>query len=337
MRSALATANPALAEKIPARVQGALASLGQGQVEHMVVRLWDVSRRSQWLAGTLGLGGGFLVLCGVLLVANPRQAMARLGLDLLVAGVMLYLLGPAGRGLVSSLPPDPLVKGAAAGLWDAYTPTLRTWAFVLGAIGLVFQAASHTLLERFDIQVAAKTGPDLARGPARRPARAVSPGRPPAGSGCFGCSAARGRCLVPGGPGLGARGLRRAAADVRARFGRPSRRRGRGFDGNGTTGRVPGGGRGGPGLRAHGRYRLDRPAAPGPPLVRLRCLQRSTGALRPPPGRGRLSRHAQLDVLRRHFGLDVPPAGARHPGAAGGRDPGLPLRRALRAYRWKGG
>ena len=156
MRSALATANPALAEKIPARVQGALASLGQGQVEHMVVRLWDVSRRSQWLAATLGLGGGFLVLCGVLLVANPRQAMARLGLDLLVAGVMLYLLGPAGRGLVSSLPPDPLVKGAAAGLWDAYTPTLRTWAFVLGAIGLVFQAASHTLLERFDIQVAAK-------------------------------------------------------------------------------------------------------------------------------------------------------------------------------------
>ena len=78
-----------------------------------------------------------------------------------------------------------------------------------------------------------EAGPDLARGPARRPARAVSPSRPPAGSGCFGCSAARGRCLVPGGPGLGARGLRRAAADVRARLGRPSRGRGRGFDGNG--------------------------------------------------------------------------------------------------------
>lgn len=156
MRSALATANPALAEKVPARVQGALASLGQGRVEHMVVRLWDVSRRSQWLAVTLALGGGLLVLGGVLLAANPRRAMTRLGLDLLVAAVVLYALGPVGRGLVWSLPSDALAKGAAAGLWDAYTLTLRTWAFVLGAIGLVFQAAGHTLLERFDPQVAAR-------------------------------------------------------------------------------------------------------------------------------------------------------------------------------------
>jgi hypothetical protein len=84
--------------------------------------------------------------------------MARLGLDLLVAGVVLYLLGPLGRALVSSVPPDPLSKGAAAGLWDTYTLTLRTWAFLLGAVGLVFQAAGHTLLDRFDLRGAASRG-----------------------------------------------------------------------------------------------------------------------------------------------------------------------------------
>ncbi|HVQ30171.1 MAG TPA: hypothetical protein VMV21_11355 [Vicinamibacteria bacterium] len=155
MRSALATANPALAEKIPARVQGALATLGQGQAERVVVRLWDVSRRTEWLAVVLGLTGALLVVCGVFLAVNRRRAMARLGLDLLVAGVVLYLLGPVGRALVSSVPSDSLSKEAAAGLWDAYTLTLRTWALLLGAIGLVFQAAGHTLLERFDLRGAA--------------------------------------------------------------------------------------------------------------------------------------------------------------------------------------
>src|SRR6185295_10380926 len=59
---------------------------------------------------------------------------------------------------VSSVPPDPLSKGAAAGLWDTYTLTLRTWAFLLGAVGLVFQAAGHTLLDRFDLRGAASRG-----------------------------------------------------------------------------------------------------------------------------------------------------------------------------------
>jgi hypothetical protein len=115
-----------------------------------VVRLWEVSRRSQWLAGLLGFGGALAALAGVLLATNPRRALGRLGLDLLAAGLALFLLVPAGRALISTLPDDELAQRAAAGLWDAFTGSLRTWAFVLGGIGLVLEAASHSLVARFE-------------------------------------------------------------------------------------------------------------------------------------------------------------------------------------------
>jgi hypothetical protein len=149
LRSALARANPALAEKVPVRVQNAIASLGERNVDRVVLQLWRLSRRSQRLAGLLGFGGALLAVTGVLLAASPRHAIVRLGLDLLVAGAVLYLLGPAGRALVSTLPHDELAKAAAAGLWDAYTGSLRTWALVLGAVGLVLVAAGHSLVARF--------------------------------------------------------------------------------------------------------------------------------------------------------------------------------------------
>jgi hypothetical protein len=155
LKSALERANPALAEKVPVRVQGILASVGQSQVDRAVLRLWDVSRRSQWLAGLLGFGGILAALAGVLLAADPRRALGRLGLDLLVAGLVLYLLGPAGRALVSTVARDDLARQAAAGLWDAFTVTLRTWAFVLGGVGIVVLAAAHSLLQRFDPRQAA--------------------------------------------------------------------------------------------------------------------------------------------------------------------------------------
>jgi len=150
LRSALSSANPSVAEKVPVRVQGVLASLGTGHLDRFALRLWRLSRRSQWLAGALGLGGVLLPLAGVLVARSSRHAMGRLGLDLLVAGLVLFLLVPAGRAIVATLPHDELAKAAAAGLWDAFTGSLRTWALALGGTGLVLLAASQSLLERFD-------------------------------------------------------------------------------------------------------------------------------------------------------------------------------------------
>lgn len=155
LKSALAKASPAVAEKVPVRVQAVLTSIGGSGVDRAVLGMWDLSRRSQWLAGILGFGGGLLAVCGVLLAGSRRRAISRLGLDLLVAGVALFLLSVGGGALVALFPRDELARRAAAGLWDAYTTTLRTWAFVLGGTGLVLQAAGQSLMERFDPRQAA--------------------------------------------------------------------------------------------------------------------------------------------------------------------------------------
>jgi hypothetical protein len=150
MRSALTTANPSLAEKVPSRVQGVLTSLGTGNADRLVLRLWQLSRRSQWLAGLLGFGGILVVAVGVGVARNPRRAIGRLGLDLMVAALVLFLLAPAGRAVVGALAPSDLSSEAAAGLWDAFTGALGTWAVLLAGIGVVLMAASHSLMERFD-------------------------------------------------------------------------------------------------------------------------------------------------------------------------------------------
>jgi uncharacterized membrane protein HdeD (DUF308 family) len=150
LKSALANANPALAQKVPRQVQGIAASMGESQVERFVVRLSRVARRSAWLTLALFLCGSALALGGLALASRHRRALVRLGLDLLVAGVILLLLMPAGRALAGALPHGELARNAARGLFDHFAGALRTWGFVLGGIGLVLQAAGHSLLERFD-------------------------------------------------------------------------------------------------------------------------------------------------------------------------------------------
>jgi hypothetical protein len=150
VRSALANANPALAEKVPPRVQGIVASIGTRGVDRFVVRLSQVARRSAWLTLALFASGCLVALGGVGLASSRRRALVRLGLDLLVAGLVLLLLMPAGRAVAGMLPHGELARTAAAGLWDAFFGSLRTWGFVLGGIGIVLHAAGHSLLERFD-------------------------------------------------------------------------------------------------------------------------------------------------------------------------------------------
>jgi hypothetical protein len=158
LRSALAKANPALADKVPVRVKGVVASIGSRNVDQFVLRLWRLARAARWLTAALGLGGLLLILAGFLMAGSARQAVAQLGPPLLVAGLVLFLLVPAGGLIVGSLPHDALAKGAAAGLWDAFARPLRAWAFLFGGIGLVLQAASRSLMERFDPRLA---GPRL--------------------------------------------------------------------------------------------------------------------------------------------------------------------------------
>lgn len=55
VKSALARANPALAEKVPPQVQGIAASFGTSGVDRFVVRLSQVARRSAWLSSSASI------------------------------------------------------------------------------------------------------------------------------------------------------------------------------------------------------------------------------------------------------------------------------------------
>jgi hypothetical protein len=150
MRSALQKANPALAARIPERAKSVLASIGQRRADQVILRVWQVASRTFWLAAALLGFGVVLILGGVAFIPDRRVALVRLGLDLVVAGVVFMLISPAGRALAGLIPESPLARQAAAGLWDAFTGPLRGWALMFGGSGLVLAAAGHSLIARLD-------------------------------------------------------------------------------------------------------------------------------------------------------------------------------------------
>jgi hypothetical protein len=148
LRSALANANPTLAARIPPRISGAIANLGGAGASRFVVDMWQLGRTLAW-AAWIGLGAGLALVIAAIGFA-PRRARALRGasLDLALLGLLLLLLIPAARILLSALPVSPLAQQAAVGVFDAFTRGLRRLAFGLGGVGLVFSAAAHSLLER---------------------------------------------------------------------------------------------------------------------------------------------------------------------------------------------
>jgi hypothetical protein len=176
LRGALANASPALAARVPARISTAIANVGASRASRFIVEMWQLGRNLAW-AAWFGLGAGLaLVVAGIALAPGRAAALRRASLDLAVTGLLLLLLIPAARLLVTALPGPPLAQQATAGLFDAFTIGLRHLALGLCGVGLVFSAAAHSLLERAWLPAAARAawawllrppltpGPQLARG-----------------------------------------------------------------------------------------------------------------------------------------------------------------------------
>src|SRR5262245_31936506 len=148
LRGAPASANPALAARIPDRLPTVIASLGESPATRFILDLWQAGRRLAWAARALALGGLVLLVLGIALAEHRADAMRRAALDLALAGLFLVLVLPAARSLASSIPQSPLAQHAAAGLFDAFARGLRTLALGLGGVGLVFAAAAQSLVGR---------------------------------------------------------------------------------------------------------------------------------------------------------------------------------------------
>ena len=151
LRSALTQANPALAEKIPSRVRGAISILEEGKAARAVV---DAIRLSRRLAGFLVIlfGAGAACLAGGFALARDRRrALLNLGVHLAASGVVLLVLRAAGGWFLQSGGRDALGRDALAGVWTAFTAGIRGWALTLSFVGLIMAASAQSVLDRISL------------------------------------------------------------------------------------------------------------------------------------------------------------------------------------------
>ena len=148
LRSALSQANPALAEKIPPRVRGAITDLGDGWTARALVDLLRLSRRLAGLVVVLFGLGAMCVAAGFTLARDRRRALLDASVHLVAAGVVLLVLRTAGGWFLQSGAAEPLSREAIAGVWAALTAGIRGWALTLAFVGLVTAASAQSVLDR---------------------------------------------------------------------------------------------------------------------------------------------------------------------------------------------
>jgi len=151
IRGAVAQANPALAERIPPRVQGVVAELGQGPASRAVARLLRLSGRLARLASLLLVLGVSCLAAGVALAPDRRQALLDLSVNVVLAAVVLLVLRASAGWLLQSRAPDNLAREAVAGAWAALTAGIRGWALALALGGVVGAASAHSVLDRLSV------------------------------------------------------------------------------------------------------------------------------------------------------------------------------------------
>ena len=149
LQSALASANPQLAAKVPKRISELGVSLQKTQAGRMAVtaaRAGQLLARVSWSLMAVGF---LLLLAGILLAPSRREAVIFVGVAFVVASLVVLALHPLGRWAVASRA-EPAVRPLASGLWDAFMGGLRRGALALAGLGVVLAAAGTSLLEKID-------------------------------------------------------------------------------------------------------------------------------------------------------------------------------------------
>jgi hypothetical protein len=150
LRSALSQGNPALAEKIPASLEAALASDAAQRAFTAFIEFWRVARKALLLCWVLFWVGVALVLTSIAVAPDRRRGLVFAGSVLAAVGMGFLAMMPLGRILPFAVTEEPALRGAMSGLWLAYFAGLRWVALVFAGTGLVFAAAGTTALEAAD-------------------------------------------------------------------------------------------------------------------------------------------------------------------------------------------
>lgn len=149
IQDTLQQASPVLAAKVPKQLNTTLASLGDGGRAQYLIDLWRVGNKLRWLWKVLLPLGLALLVAALWVAADKRRGLVHVGVALILLGLLLAALLPAGV-LATELIPQPPLKGLARGLWLAYFGDLARWGIFFVGLGVLLAAATTSMMESVD-------------------------------------------------------------------------------------------------------------------------------------------------------------------------------------------
>ena len=147
LRSVLEQASPQLAAKVPKQVEAAVGVFGGGRISGIVLELWRAGRELRWASWALLMVGFPLILLAIFLARRRRHALVHCGIALILIGLVLAVVAPAGRVAVAIMVDQPLERGLIQGLWKTYLADLGRWGLLFAGLGVLCAAAATSLLE----------------------------------------------------------------------------------------------------------------------------------------------------------------------------------------------
>ena len=150
VRNALST-YPAIAEKIPERMQLVLGSPDSWPTGKYLVRVLQVGERLRvravvWLSTGLVLG-----VCGFWLARRRDRFLLNVGLGLAITALVVGAVAYFGGDVAALAAGTPVGADLVRGLWPVFLGPLSVRMLVLAGIGLVLVAGVTSLLQRVDM------------------------------------------------------------------------------------------------------------------------------------------------------------------------------------------
>ncbi len=148
--SAIEQASPQLAAKIPKQLESTVATIGGDRRIALVLDGLRIAERIASLWAALFPAGACLIVLSIWMARNRRRVLARAGIGLTAAGILLLGVIPAIRIALHLAVADQLTRGLLAGLAISYLSELRDWGLFFTGLGILMTAGASSFLEEVD-------------------------------------------------------------------------------------------------------------------------------------------------------------------------------------------
>jgi hypothetical protein len=170
--AALRELRPGLADDLARADPGGDARLAVGgDVAAAASDLAALLGRVRWIALLLAALAVAAAAASVAVVADRRRAVTRLGLAVVAAGVLVWVLAGALPAAAIDRIDDPAVRAAAPAVAEAFLADLRAGALLLAGIGAVVAAAAASIVRPRPVADRIRAALRLAGEEPARPAR----------------------------------------------------------------------------------------------------------------------------------------------------------------------